>query len=252
MNSAPLPWPRTEIESEAPEYTRENDRPDLDHGVFRKIIGLSRARAWEIVGGLSRPSKMPCYSWGIPAQSCITGSKLAQVENSICRKCYALKGFFRYPKVHGAYQRRLDRSNDPRWIEAMVKLVYWQMVETGVLYFRWFDSGDLQSVAMLRSICSVASATPEIRHWLPTREYRIVEAYLERETLPSNLTVRVSGALIDGQAPRSLDLPTSTVHTTSPPVDSLVCSARDAEPVNCRGCRACWDEEVQNVSYPLH
>ena len=28
----------------------------------------------------------------------------------------------------------------------MVKLVYWQAVETGEPYFRWFDSGDLQSV----------------------------------------------------------------------------------------------------------
>ena len=248
MNPAPLSSPRSETESEAAEY----DRQELDGGVFRKIIGLSRARAWEIVGGLSRPSKMPCYSWGIPAQSCITGRKLAQVQGSVCRKCYALKGFYRYPKVHQAYQRRLDRSDDPRWVEAMVKLVYWQMVETGVLYFRWFDSGDLQSVAMLRSICAVAKATPEIRHWLPTREYRIVEAYLERESLPSNLAVRVSGALIDGHAPRSLELSTSTVHTAVPPIGSAICTARDSEPVNCRGCRACWDEEVRNVSYPLH
>lgn len=252
MNSAPLPWPRTETESEAAKYTREDDRQDLDGGVFWKIIGLSRARAWEIVGGLSRPSKMPCYSWGIPAQACITGGKLAQIEGSVCRQCYALKGFFRYPKVQGAYQRRLDRSVDPRWVEAMVKLVYWQTAETGVPYFRWFDSGDLQSVEMLRQICAVANGTPEIRHWLPTREYRIVEAYLEDEALPPNLTVRVSGALIDGQAPRTLGLPTSTVHTNAPPRKSLVCTARDVDPVNCGSCRACWNNGVANVSYPLH
>lgn len=252
MNSAPLPWPRTETAAEATRTAREDDRQDIDGGILQKIVGLSRARAWEIVGGLSRPSKMPCYSWGIPAQSCITGSKLAQVKGSVCRKCYALKGFYRYPKVEGAYQRRLDRSDDPLWVEAMVKLVYWQTAETGVPYFRWFDSGDLQSVVMLRQICSVAAHTPEIRHWLPTREYRIVEAYLKTESLPPKLTVRVSGALIDGQAPPSLSLPTSTVHTTVPPAESIVCAARDVEPVNCRSCRACWDPETQSVSYPLH
>ena len=252
MNSAPLPWPRTETESEAVSFAHEDDHQDLDCGVFRKIIGLSRAHAWKIVGGLSRPSKMPCYSWGIPAQSCITGSKLVQVEGSICQQCYALKGFFRYSKVQGAYQRQLDRSDDPRWVEAMVKLVYWQTAETGMPYFRWFDSGDLQGVEMLRRICTVAGRTPEIRHWLPTREYRIVEAYLEEEPLPQNLTVRISGTLIDGQAPRALGLPTSTVHVSTPPMGSTVCAARDSDPVNCGTCRACWDERVDNVSYPLH
>ena len=252
MKSVPLPWPRIETESETAEYVREAERQDLDDGVFRKIIGLSRTRAWEIVGGLSRPSKMPCFSWGIPAHACITGGKLAQIEGSVCQHCYALKGYFRTHRVQRAYQRRLDRWGDPRWVEAMVKLVYWQTAETGVPYFRWFDSGDLQGIEMLRRICAVANGTPEIRHWLPTREYRIVAALLESETFPQNLTVRISGTLIDDQAPRSLGLPTSTAHATVPLAESTVCTATDAEPVNCRGCRACWDEEVKNVSYPLH
>ncbi len=250
MNSLPLPWPRTETESEAAEHVCE-DVPS-EGGILSKIIGLSRARAWEIVGGLSRPSKMPCYSWGIPAQSCITGSKLAAIEGSVCKKCYALKGFFRYPKVRHAYQRRLDRYNDSQWVRAMIKLVYWQSFETGAPYFRWFDSGDLQSVGMLRSICAVVAGTPEIRHWLPTREYRIVEAYLEKETLPENLLVRVSGSLIDGQAPRLLGLPTSTVHTSAAKPESYVCPARKSEAANCEGCRACWDSDTESVSYPLH
>ncbi len=250
MKSAPLPWPRTQTESEAVEYARENDL--FDGGVLQKIIGLSRVRAWEIVGGLSRPSKMPCYAWGIPAQTCITGSKLAQVEGSVCQSCYALKGYFRTHRVQRAYQRRLDRSTDLRWVEAMIKLVYWQTAETGVPYFRWFDSGDLQSVEMLRTICAVAVDTPEIKHWLPTREHRIVEAYLEDETLPSNLVVRVSAALIDGQPAHTLGLPTSTVHSSTPPAGSIVCAARHREPVACGECRACWSKEAETVSYPLH
>lgn len=248
MKSAPLPCPQTET---ATEPVRIVDRY-TDEDVFQKFIGLSRARAWEIVGGLSRPSKMPCYSWGIPAQSCITGSKLAQIEGTVCQQCYALKGHFRRNKVQAAYQRRLEHFGDPRWIEAMVKLVYWQCAETGVLYFRWFDSGDLQSVEMLRSICAVAACTPEIKHWLPTREHKIVEAYLKCETLPSNLTVRISAALIDGNAVPCLRLPTSTVHESAPPVASVACAARGSEPVNCGTCRACWDRGVENVSYPLH
>ena len=195
---------------------------------------------------------MPCYSWGIPAQSCISGSKLAQIQGTVCQKCYALKGFFRYPKVQGAYQRRLERSNNPHWVEAMIKLVYWQTAETGTPYFRWFDSGDLQSDTMLHKICAVAEGTPEIRHWLPTREYRIIEDFLREHRFPENLTVRVSAALIDGAAPRIARLPESTVHSSAVPAGSFVCAAREREPVNCGTCRACWDAEVQHVSYPLH
>ena len=35
--------------------------------------------ALEIVGGLSSPSKMPCHGYSIPAQKCMTGSKLRNV-----------------------------------------------------------------------------------------------------------------------------------------------------------------------------
>ena len=32
--------------------------------------------AWKLVGGLSKPGKMPGWSIGIPAKECKTGSKL--------------------------------------------------------------------------------------------------------------------------------------------------------------------------------
>ena len=48
--------------------------------------------ALKLVGGLSKPSKMPGWAYGIPAKECKTGSKLRQVKGSTCEKCYALKG----------------------------------------------------------------------------------------------------------------------------------------------------------------
>lgn len=213
---------------------------------------MSRARAWEIVGGLSRPSKMPCYSWGIPAQTCITGGKLAEIQGSICQQCYALKGFYRQQKVQAAYQRRLNRFENPQWVEAMVKLVYWQAAEVGSPYFRWFDSGDLQSGTMLQEICAVAAATPEIWHWLPTREYRIVEEYLETATIPANLVIRLSAHLVDRPAPQLRALPTSSVHSSAETAQGMACSAYSSKPAQCGECRACWDEKIQNISYPLH
>lgn len=213
---------------------------------------MSRWQAWQIVGGLSRPSKMPCFAWGIPAETCRVGSQIANVSNSVCHSCYALKGFFRTPKVKQAYQRRLDASSNPEWVTAMIKLVYWQAAETGEPYFRWFDSGDLQSVEMLQQIATVAKHTPEIRHWLPTREYRIVTTFLAQDAFPPNLTVRVSAHLVDASPPKLSELPTSTVHSCSADPVGHVCPAPEQKPANCGGCRSCWDVEVENVSYPLH
>lgn len=204
------------------------------------------------MGGLSRPSKMPCYAWGIPAQTCLTGAKLQEISGTVCERCYALTGYFRRHSVQQAYQRRLDQFADPRWIMAMVKLVYWQAIEAGTPYFRWFDSGDLQSVEMMRKIAEVARLSPHIRHWVPTREYRFVEEYLLQEVIPENLVVRLSGHMVDGAPPSHLGLPTSTVHSSPTSAHGHLCPARDSSPANCGGCRACWVREVGNVGYGRH
>ena len=43
------------------------------------------------IGTLSNPDKMPAYSWGISAKRCITGTKLAEQDGTVCSKCYANK-----------------------------------------------------------------------------------------------------------------------------------------------------------------
>lgn len=133
----------------------------------------------------------------------------------------------------------------------MIKLIYWQTAETGEPYFRWFDSGDLQSIEMLQVIAEVARGTPEIQHWLPTREYAILRSYLRTEMPPPNLLIRVSAPMVDGLAPQSFGLPTSTVHANASP-QGMPCPATEQKPANCGDCRACWDPSVENVSYPLH
>jgi hypothetical protein len=64
-----------------------------------------------ITGGLSKPSKMPGYSYNLPAIHCKTGSKLAQIPGTTCHGCYALKGRYRFPNVMDAMMRRLASIN---------------------------------------------------------------------------------------------------------------------------------------------
>jgi hypothetical protein len=52
---------------------------------------MNSKEANNIVGKLSKTSKMPCYSYNLPATRCITGSKMAKIKGTTCYDCYALK-----------------------------------------------------------------------------------------------------------------------------------------------------------------
>ena len=64
---------------------------------------MNTKEAWALVGGLSKPSKMPGWSIGIPAKECNTGSKLVNVKGSVCEGCYALKGCYVFKVVQEAH-----------------------------------------------------------------------------------------------------------------------------------------------------
>jgi len=203
---------------------------------------VSEARA--AVGGLSEPSKMPCYSFGISADHCKTGSKLAKIKGSICNTCYAQKGAYKWTPTKNAHERRINLIGTSNWVDNMVRAI------NNADYFRWFDSGDLQSDEMLADIVRVALATPNTKHWLPTHENFMVSRYLRKHgKFPSNLTVRVSAAMVDGEPPKRFAL-TSTVHHLGKPIGRECPSSKQGN--KCADCRACWNPRIKNISYKYH
>ena len=205
---------------------------------------MTKKAAADIVQGLSNTSKMACKSYGLPAAECQVGSKLRLVPGSTCSDCYALKGnYVRYPAIVQAQYRRLESLKNPLWLPAMITLI------TGQVKFRWHDSGDLQSVEHLEMICEVARQTPGTKHWLPTREKAMVTKHARLFAVPENLVIRVSAAMIDGNAPASAN--TSTVHTNLFNLVGNACIAPD-QAGECRDCMMCWDKSVANVSYKKH
>jgi hypothetical protein len=201
-----------------------------------------------IVGGLSQTSKMPTMSISLPATLCKTGSKLRQVEGSVCSKCYACKGAYVWKSTETALKRRYDALGGAQWVDAMVALMNSKkrIVQSGL--FRWHDSGDLQSLEHLEAIVSVVQQTPQIRHWLPTKEKALISEYLRKNgAFPQNMIVRVSGAMIDGAAPK-VAVQTSTVTSDK---NAATCRAFENNG-ECGECRQCWDKTVQNVVYLAH
>jgi hypothetical protein len=208
------------------------------------LANLLQSPAWRKVSGLSEPSKMPCLSYSIPASACRTGGKLRKIPGSVCSSCYARKGHYIFPHVKAALRRRLGAIFLPGWVEAMVLLINAVSPD----YFRWHDSGDLQSIGHLRLICQVAERTPLCRHWLPTHEYGIVESFLHRRDFPKNLTVRLTAQMIDGELPTGYGLPASGVSKNPA---NVTCPA-GKQGGKCGTCRKCWDRNTAVVIYRKH
>lgn len=225
-------------------------------------LRMTTQQATAIAGTLGQPSKMPGAAYGIDAFQCRVGGELVKDPTSTCHGCYARRNFYLYWRAAVAARAKRQAAIRHRyWAEAMIVLILDYVEGGGEPAFRWHDSGDLHGAWHLAQICAVAEATPHIRHWLPTREYDDVAAFLRAGgVIPPNLTVRLSAHYVGKPVdvpPELAHLPTSTTHRLGdpPPVrrkGAITCHAIDS-PVNmCRRCRACWDPRVVNVSYRMH
>ena len=199
---------------------------------------MKTSKALQIIGGLSNTKKMNCFSYGLPALECKTGSKLRKIPGSTCYNCYALKGCYVFPDVKKAQYRRLKSLKRSTWVRAMAAAIN----SKKSTLFRWHDSGDVQDEDHLMKIFAVCKLTPATRHWLPTRE-AWVKHFLP--ICPKNLIIRFSMPMIDQRAAGSW-ANTSTVVTAD-----ATCPA-PAQDGKCNDCRKCWNKRIKNVSYGKH
>ena len=192
--------------------------------------------AIKITDSFTRTSKMPGLSYSLPAWECKTGSKLRLVKGSVCASCYALKGnYTRYKAIKAAQYDRLEKIKNSLWVAAMVVQVKRQK------YFRWHDAGDVQDLEHLKKIYSVCKLTPEVKHWMPTREAWIKNHLASK---PDNLVIRFSPPMI-GQ--RSDSWPNSSMVVET----GATCPA-PSQGGKCGSCRQCWDSNIKVVSYGKH
>jgi hypothetical protein len=199
---------------------------------------MKTSEALKLVGGLSKPSKMPGWAYGIPAKECKTGSKLVKVSGSTCEGCYALKGCYVFKVVQDAQYRRLASIKHELWTGAMALLINSKKSKV----FRWHDSGDVQDEAHLLKIFAVCKLTPTVKHWMPTRE-AWTKAFMSM--CPDNLVIRFSMPMVDQPAAGTWPN-TSTVVTSG-----ATCPAPE-QGGKCLDCRACWNKDVKNIAYGKH
>jgi len=192
---------------------------------------------------LNKTSKMSAFSFSLDARNCVTGSKLRKIKGSVCEKCYAFKGRYPTPSVRKNRETNLNHFNNKYFVEVMAFKLQHQRL------FRWFDSGDLPNMEGLKKIVRIAELTPDTKHWLPTREIKLIQRYLKNNTFPKNLVVRVSAPMVDGPPPKGFQN-TSTVHKDKDPI-GFDCVSRH-QGGKCLSCTACWDKRIKNISYKVH
>ena len=205
----------------------------------------TKREANKVIVSLSNTSKMPGKSYGLKAlNSCPTGAKLAKIPGSVCSDCYACKGMYQFPNVQNAQLARIEATHNPQWIKAMITAIGTDP------FFRWHDSGDIYSLEYLEKIIEVVKATPNTKHWLPTREKKTIRQYLAKHgEFPKNIVVRVSATMIDGDIPKGF-ANTSSVHDKKQPI-GIECKASTRKG-KCGPCRKCWNPKIKNVSYSRH
>lgn len=210
---------------------------------LRTLPAIERA-----VGGLTRTTKMPGLSYSLSARDCNVGRELRQVEGSVCERCYAMKGNYQRPCVVSAHARRKQALKSIRqWTENMVELLT-RKRGANRQFFRWHDSGDLQSFRHLLAIVEIAERVPDVTFWLPTHEPALIRRFLrEKGPFPKNLVVRISAPLVHQTITALEGVLTSTVDSGQ----GFLCPAYD-QGGQCGSCRACWNPNVPNVDYRSH
>lgn len=187
-------------------------------------------------------------SWSLQALDTCPGSiESPGVLVDACKGCYATTGFYVMNTVKAPREfNRLDWTR-MGWVDDMVKEL------NSDRYFRWFDSGDMYTLALAEKILEVMTRTPWVKHWLPTRMHKFPKFALVLQAMQAlnNVMVRPSSDSIVGVFVPGLHgsviVPDSRVN----PDMVTLCRAYEHDG-KCSGCRACYDKTIPVIAYPAH
>jgi|TARA_R100000734_G_scaffold17812_2_gene14264 hypothetical protein len=166
---------------------------------------------------------------------------------------------------------RLDLLNSSEFVSTMVA----ELNKRRATEHRWFDSGDVHSVAHCLKIIAVCRLTPNKKHWIPTKERKLWQEALKMESLPDNAVVRYSATMVDKAPPKDWENSSAVITDKAASIGKL-CEAyrtkKNGQMIShdeyetakkekqigkidlgyCGDCRACWSPAVKTVSYPKH
>ena len=155
------------------------------------MSAVSSALATRATLKLSKTSKLGTYSWSLQALETCPGS-VDGFGNLVpaCSGCYATQGTYHFPDV-----KKVRAENKAQW-QADTFVSEFIQALTKKTHFRWFDSGDMYSLALAEKMYLIMLATPNTKHWLPTRMYKFTkfQDVLNRMKSLPNVMVQIGRA----------------------------------------------------------
>ena len=187
-------------------------------------------------------------SWSLQALETCPGSigSDGALVNA-CKGCYATTGNYNYPNVKAPRAHNKEDWQRESWVADMVAAL------DNDRYFRWFDSGDMYSLALAEKMYAVMAATPHVKHWLPTRMAKFAkfaDVIARMQALP-NVMVRFSSDDVDGTYTVGVHGSVIVPTADDVPNGTTLCRAYENNG-KCNGCRACYSKDVDVIAYPAH
>lgn len=164
-----------------------------------------------------------------PVVTCANGCTCA-------KKCYAAKLCRIRKNVREAYQRNLDiLTQDPA--------AYWLQVKAAAMvtkYFRFHVSGDIVNAEYFANMIKTAEELPGTAFLAFTKQYTIVNQYLNGAKLPENLKIIFSAwPGMPMENPHNLPVANVIFKGQTPADNWKICGGNCAE-CACRGV-GCWE-----------
>jgi hypothetical protein len=197
---------------------------------------------------ISKTSKLDgVKSWSLQARKTCPGSfDVAGELVAACAGCYAVGGNYRFRNVvEPREENQIDWKRD-NWVTDMVNAL------RNERYFRWFDSGDMYALPLAEKILLVMEATPDVRHWLPTRMHKFAKfagVLARMQSLP-NVMVRPSSDSVTGDFETGLHGST-ILPDTMPRQGVKLCHAATNDG-KCGPCRDCYSKDIPVIGYLAH
>jgi hypothetical protein len=231
---------------------------------------MTRREAELVAGSLSRTTKMPGASYGLPAHLCPFREGAREDRTLVCSDCYACKGNYQFENVKRSQERRWESLEHPGWAEAMRTLLLAELARRKEgRWFRWHDAGEIKDAGHLRRLFDLADAMAKVRFWLPMRlgnpgsEIResrtemLLQAIERCGGVPDNLAPRVSSQRFDELDPVPAELAkhgvvASMVVDRLPVPEGVHSCPAPSQGGSCGRCRACWSRRVAAVAYHRH
>jgi hypothetical protein len=198
---------------------------------------------------LSKTSKLDnILSWSLQAIETCPGS--VGTDGALvaaCSGCYATTGCYNFKGTKAVRADNKQAWQDAEWVGTMTNALAKQR------FFRWFDSGDMYTTALAEKMLAVMMATPNTKHWLPTRMHKFpkFQSIIAKMAALDNVMVRPSSDAVDGTYTKGVHGSTIIPAGTPVPAGVKACTAPETNG-KCNGCRACYDKAVPVVGYIAH